>query len=98
MILISKYLQLQNQTTIQSLHAKKKKNLVSQKFVKNTEKIIFSLVFVCFCFTEISYFLNFPTNENVRKQHRSANAYFCIIMKCSYTMVRRKDEIFYVAL
>ena len=26
MILISKYVQLQNQTTIQSLHAKKKKN------------------------------------------------------------------------
>ena len=76
MILISKYLQLQNQTTIQSLHAKKKKkNLVSRKFVKKTEKTIFSLVFVCFCFTEISYFMNFPTNENVRKQHLSANAY-----------------------
>ena len=41
MILISKYLQLQNQTTIQSLHAKKKKNLVKKKFVKNRKDHIF---------------------------------------------------------
>ena len=31
MILISKYLQLQNQTTIQSLHEKKKKKIWSHK-------------------------------------------------------------------
>ena len=68
------------------------------KFVKRTENIIFSLVFVCFRFTEISYFLNFPSNENVRKQHLSANAYSCVNMKFSYTIAVRKDEIFYVVL
>ena len=71
---------------------------VLQKFVKRTEKIIFTLVFVCFSFTEISYFLNFPSNENVRKQHLSANAYSCVNMKFSYTIAVRKDEIFYVFL
>ena len=54
----------------------KKKFFVLQKFVKRAEKIIFALVFVCFCFTEISYFLSLPSNENIRKQHLSANAYF----------------------
>ena len=29
-------------------------------------KDICSLFLVCFCFTEISFFLNFPWNENVR--------------------------------
>ena len=61
--------------------------------VKRAEKIIFSLVFVCSPFTEISYFLSFPSNENVRKQHLSANVYFCINMKFSYTRPRRKDEV-----
>ena len=61
--------------------------------VKRAEKIIFSLVFVCFPFTETSYFLSFPSNENVRKQHLSANVYFCINMKFSYTIPRRKDEV-----
>ena len=74
------------------------RNLVLGKFAKNTENIIFSLVFVCFRFTEISYFLNFPSNENVRKQHLSANAYSCVNMKFSYTIAVRKDEIFYVVL
>ena len=71
---------------------------VLRKFVKRTENILFSLVFVCFRFTEISYFLNFPSNENVRKQHLSANAYSCVNMKFSYTIAVRKDEIFYVVL
>ena len=75
----------------------KKKIFVLRKFVKRTEKIIFSLVFVCFRFTEI-YFLNFPSNENVRKQHLSANAYSCVSMKFSHTIAVRKDEIFYVVL
>ena len=66
--------------------------------MKRTENIIFSLVFVCFRFTEILYFLNFPSNENVRKQHLSANAYSCVNMKFSYTIAVRKDEIFYVVL
>ena len=66
--------------------------------MKRTEKIIFSSAFVCLRFTEISYFLNFPSNENVRKQHLSANAYFCVNMKFSYTIAGRKDEIFYVLL
>ena len=67
---------------------------VFRKFVKRTEKIIFSLVFICF--TEISYFLRFPSNENVRKQHLSANVYSCVNMKFSYMIAVRKDEIFYV--
>ena len=79
-------------------HCMKIRIFVLRKFVKRTEKIIFSLVFVCFCFTEISYFLNFPSNENVRKQHLSANAYSCVNMKFSHTIVVRKDEIFYVVL
>ena len=54
---------------------------VSRKFVKRTEKILFSLVFVCFRFTEISYFLNFPSNDNV---------YSCVNMKFSYTITVRK--------
>ena len=64
---------------------------VLQKFVKRAEKIIFSLVFICFRFTEISYFLSFPSNENVRKQHLSANAYFGVNMKFSYILAGRKD-------
>ena len=76
----------------------KKRIFVLRKFVKRAEKIIFSLVFVCFGFTEISYFLRFPSNENVRKQHLSANAYSCVNMKFSYTIAVRKDEIFYVVL
>ena len=79
-------------------HCMKIRIFVLRKFVKRTEKIIFSLVFVCFRFTEISYFLNFPSNENVRKQHLSANAYSCVNMKFSYTIAVRKDEIFYVVL
>ena len=62
--------------------------------MKRAEKIKFSLVFVCSRFTEISYFLSFPSNENVRKQHLSANAYFCVNMKFSYRIAGRKDEIF----
>ena len=81
-----------------SNHRMKIRICVLQKFVKSTEKIIFSLFFVCFLFAEISYFLNFPSNENIRKQHLSANAYSCVNMKFSYTIAVRKDEIFYVVL
>ena len=38
MILISKYLQLQNQTTIQSLHAKKKKKFGLTKICEKDRK------------------------------------------------------------
>ena len=72
---------------------------VSRKFVKRTEKIICSLFFVCpKHFTEISYFLNFPSNKNVTKQHLSANAYSCVNMKFRYTIAVRKDGIFYAVL
>ena len=71
----------------------KKRIFDLRKFVKRTEKIIFSLVFVCFRFTEISHFLNFPSNENVRKQHLPASVYFCVNMKFSYTIAGRKDKI-----
>ena len=67
--------------------------IVLQKFVKRTVKVIFSLVFVCFRFKEISYFLNFPSNKNVRKQHLYANAYSCVNMKFLYAIAVRKDEI-----
>ena len=63
--------------------------------MKRAEKIIFSLVFVCFGFTEVSYFLSFLSNKNVRKQDLSANAYFCINMKFSFMLAGRKDEILY---
>ena len=79
-------------------HGMKVRILVLRKFGKRTEKIIFSLVFLSFRFTEISHFLNFPSNENVRKQHLSANAYSCVSMKFSHTIAVRKDEIFYVVL
>ena len=59
------------------IHCMKKRIFVLQKFVKSAEKIIFSFAFVCFHFTEISYFLSFPSNENVR------NAYFFVNMKFS---------------
>ena len=71
---------------------------VLRKFVKRTENIIFSLVFVCFRLTEISYFLNFPSNENARKQYLSANAYSCVNMKFQYMITLRKVEILYVVL
>ena len=53
---------------------------------------MFSLVFACFDFTEIWCFLNFPSQENVRKQHLSANAYSCGKIKFWYTIAVRKDE------
>ena len=66
-----------------------KRIFVLRKYVKSAEKITFSFAFVCF--TEISYFLSFPSNENVRKQHLSANAYFCVNMTFSYMIAGRKD-------
>ena len=73
----------------------KKRIMVLRKLVKRAEKIIFLIVFVCFRFTEISYFLSFPSNENVRKQHLFVNAYFCVNMKFSYMKAGRKDEMSY---
>ena len=70
-----------------------KKRIFLRKFVKSAEKIIFSFVFVYFLFTEISYFLMFPSNENVRKQHLSTSAYFCVNMKFSYMIAGRKDVV-----
>ena len=72
-------------------HCMKKRIFALRKFVKRTENIIFSLVVLCSCFTEISYFPNFPSNENVRKQHLSASAYSCVDMKFSHTIAGRKD-------
>ena len=67
------------------------------KICEKCRKDLFSLVFTCFRFMEISYFLIFPSNENVRK-YLSANAYFCLNMKLRYMIVGRKDETFYVVL
>ena len=47
---------------------------------------------------ESSYFLKSASNENVREQHLSANAYSCVNNKFSYTTAVCKDEIFYVVL
>ena len=33
------------------------------------------------------------SNENVRKQHLSTNAYFCVNMKFSYMIAGRKDVV-----
>ena len=68
------------------------------RLTKISEKDRKDDIFVCFRFTEISYFLSFPSNENVRKEHLSANAYICVNMKFAYMIVGRKDEIFYVVL
>ena len=79
---------------LKTYHCMKKGIFALRKFVKRAERIIFSSAFVCFRFTEISYFLNFPSCKNVRKQYLSANVYFCANMKSSYTIVGRKNKIF----
>ena len=73
--------------------------------MKRTENIIFLFcekdrkkfhIFVSFrmCpFHGISYFLNFPSNENVKKRYLSTNAFSSVNMKCLYTTTERKDEI-----
>ena len=75
------------------LHCMKIKIFILRKFVKRKEKMIFSLVFVCFGFTEISYFLNFSSNKNVKKQYLSANVYSCVNMKFLYPITVRKDVV-----
>ena len=57
-----------------------------RNFVKRIKKITFSLGFACFRFMEISYFLNFSSNKNVRKQHLRGNAYFFVNMKFPYVI------------
>ena len=89
---------MSKKTCLELTARKKKKVFLLRKFVKRTGKIIFSLAFICFRFTEISNFLDFPSNENVRKQYLSANTYFCVNVKLSHTIAGRKDEIFYVIL
>ena len=75
--------------TVKSLHEKK-----NFRLTKICEKCRNNHIFVCFRFTEISYFLMFPSNENVRKQHLSASAYFCVNMNFSYMIAGCKDDIF----
>ena len=77
----------------------KKRIFVLRKFVNSAEKIIFAFVFCIFLFHGIIlYFLMFPSNENVRKQHLSANEYFCVNIKFRYVIAGRKDEILCVVL
>ena len=59
--------------------------------MKRAKEITFLFVFVFFRFTEISYFLNFPSNENVRKQHLSSNTHSSVNMKFSHKIAGRKD-------
>ena len=40
-----------------------------------------------FSFEENIIFFELSSNENVRKQHFSANAYFCVNMKFSHMIV-----------
>ena len=56
------------------VHCMKKELYFTKLCEKNIKYHIF-LVFVCFRLTEILYFLNFPSNKNVRKQHLSVNAF-----------------------
>ena len=84
-------------TELLSLHEKNNFRLM-KICEKDRKDIIFSLVFEYFRFTEMSYFLNFPSNENVTKQHFSASAYFYVNMKFSYKIPGRKDEIYYAVL
>ena len=86
----------------------KKRTFVLRKFVERTERFIFLLVFPCFRFTEILYFLKFYSNRNVRKQHLSVFKflqYFWLNMKFSFpilrfqvnyllTILKEKDDIF----
>ena len=44
-------------------------------------------------FVSFRMFRNIPAKENVRKQRLSANEYFCVNMKFSYSLACRKDEI-----
>ena len=64
------------------------------RLTKICEKDRKDQIFISFHFTEIEDFKNCPSNENVRKQHLSANACSCVKMKFSYTIDVRKDEIF----
>ena len=75
-------------------HSLKKRIFVLRKFVKTVEKIMFLFVLVCFCHGNI-IFSELASNENVRKQHLSVNAYFCVNMKFSYMIAGRNDEISY---
>ena len=81
---------------ISYIASKKKKNSSDQKFVKRTGKIIFSLVYVCFRLTKISYFLNFSSDENVTKENLSANAYSCVSMKFCTRQLYVKMELLLV--
>ena len=57
-------------------HCMKKKIFVLRKFVKRTEKIIFSLVFVCFRFTNIFSELSFK-----RKCKKAASFRRCVFLR-----------------
>ena len=63
----------------------KKRIFVLKKCVKIKENIISQLISICSFFIE-TYFLNFPSNKNVIKQHLSANAYSHVNMTFSYTI------------
>ena len=77
------------------MHQKNVIFVIIDIFSYRTEKIKFSLFLVCFRFTELSYFLIFPSSENVRKEHLSTNAYSCVNMKFWYTIAVRKIATWY---
>ena len=64
---------------------------------KDTKDHIF-ISFRMFPFHGNIIFLNFPSKENVRKQHLSTSAYSCVNMKFLYMIAMRNDEIFYLIL
>ena len=74
-------------------HGIEKRIFLLGKFVKRTENITFSLVFEYFHFTEISYFLNFPSKRKVRKHHLPTNSYSHLNMKFLYTIAVRKNKM-----
>ena len=56
-------------------------------------------IFISFCMLPFhGNIIFFFSDENVRKQHLSANVYSCISMKFLYAIAVRKNKIFYVVL
>ena len=74
-----------------------KKNFRLMKICEKDKKDNIFVSFACFRFRKMSYFL-VQSNDNVRKQHLSANGYSCINMKFSYAMAVRKYKTFFVVL
>ena len=84
--LITKFCSLSSEIfnwEIQWKTLQEKKDFFLRNYVERTEQTIFSLVFVCSRFTEISHFLDFPSKRKCKKAPS--------FRKCAFL---RKYEIF----